>query len=370
VAHASLFRPEGAFSMGMELLEPRPSGFCIRESSETGPRRSLKEGMNMAIRTTVVGSYPKPPDEGRPFTLRKTLHALEKAEADEGDLRAAQDDLVRDVIAEQEEAGIALVTDGLVRWDDIVTPFAGTFEGFTVGGLLRWFDNNVYYRRPICIRPVEWRRPASVEAFRFAQSVARVPVKAVIPGPVTFARLSVDEHYGDHSHFTMAVAEALAHEAAALQEAGAGFIQIDEPALLDAPEDLELARRSLGVITDGLTGVETTLATYFGDAKRIGSEIFSLPVNGFGFDLVAGAENLELVRSAPPDSFVQAGIVDARNTKLEDLADLTRSVEKLAGIVGLERLSVSPSAGLEFLPREKARLKLRRLVEAVEMVEV
>jgi 5-methyltetrahydropteroyltriglutamate--homocysteine methyltransferase len=324
----------------------------------------------MAIRTTVVGSYPKPPDEGRPFTLRKTFHALEKGEADQADLRAAQDQLARDVITEQEDAGIDLVTDGLVRWDDIVTPFARAFDGFTIGGLLRWFDNNVYYRRPVCVGPVDWRGPASVDAFRFAQSVARVPVKAVIPGPVTFARLSVDEHYGNHSRFTMAVADALAREAIALQEAGARFIQIDEPSLLGAPEDLELARHSIDVITNALTGIETTLATYFGDAKRLGTEIFSLPVSRLGFDLVSGAENLELIRSAPRGTLIQAGVVDARNTKLEDLADLARSVEQLGGIVGPERLTVSPSAGLEFLPREKARLKLRRLVEAVEKVEV
>jgi 5-methyltetrahydropteroyltriglutamate--homocysteine methyltransferase len=368
VTHASLFHPEGAFSMarasGAEI-----AGFRFRMAQEEDAAR-FEKGRNMAIRTTVVGSYPKPPDEGKPFTLRKTLHAIEKGEADEGDLRGAQDDLVREVIAEQEAAGIDVVTDGLVRWDDIVTPFARTFEGFAIGGLLRWFDNNVYYRRPICVGPVEWRRPASVDAFRFAQSVARGPVKAVIPGPVTFARLSVDEHYGDHSRFTAAVAAALGREAAALQEAGAAFIQIDEPSLLDAPEDIELARRSLGVVTNGLTGVETTLATYFGDAKRVGADIFSLPVSRLGFDLVSGAENMELVRSAPPDVLFQAGVVDARNTKLEDLGDLARSIEQLAGIVGPERLSISPSAGLEFLPREKARLKLRRLVEAVEKVEV
>ena len=344
--------------------------FPYRMAHERDHADRSRKGRNMAIRTTVVGSYPKPPDEGRPFTLRKTLHALEKGEADEADLRTAQDHLVREVIAEQEEAGIELVTDGLVRWEDIVTPFARTLDGFTIGGLLRWFDNNVYYRRPICVGPVEWRRPASVDAFRFAQSVARGPVKAVIPGPVTFARLSVDEHYGDHSRFTMAVAEALGREAAALQDAGARFIQIDEPSLLDAPEDLELARRSLGVITDGLTGLETTLATYFGDAKRLGAEIFSLPVSRFGFDLVSGADNLEIVRSAPPDTLFQAGLVDARNTKLEDLGDLAQAIEELAGIVGPQRLAVSPSAGLEFLPREKARLKLRRLGEAVEKVEV
>ena len=122
----------------------------------------------MAIETTVVGSYPKPPDEGQTFTVRKTHHAIERGDATPEDLKKAQDELVTEVIEEQEDAGIDLVTDGHGRWDDILTPFARPMSGFEIGGLLRWFDNNVYYRRPICTGPIEWRGPASVDAFKFA----------------------------------------------------------------------------------------------------------------------------------------------------------------------------------------------------------
>jgi 5-methyltetrahydropteroyltriglutamate--homocysteine methyltransferase len=318
----------------------------------------------MAVETTVVGSYPKPPEEGRPFVVRKMLHARERGEATEEDVKGAQDDLVREVIAEQEAAGIDIVTDGQVRWDDILTPFARRISGFEIGGLLRWFDNNVYYRRPVCKGPVEWRGPASVEDYRFAASVASRPVKAAIPGPVTFARLSVDEHYGDHSDFVLSIAEVLAQEAFELEAAGAPIVQIDEPALLDAPEDLKLARRAISVITGGLRSAETTLATYFGDAKRLGRELFEIEVDGFGFDLISGPENRALIAEVPEGKRVQAGIVDARNTMLEGLDDLRSVIEELASVVGAERLRVSPSAPIEFLPREKARAKLERLCEA------
>ena len=320
----------------------------------------------MGIRTTVVGSYPKPPREGQPFVLRRTLHDLEAGVATAADVRRAQDDLVREVIAEQEAAGVDLVTDGCARWDDLLTPFAAHMAGFEVGGLLRWFDNNVYYRRPVCVGSVEWRGPASVEVYRFAASVASRPVKAILPGPVTFARLSVDEHYREHESFVLAIARVLAQEAFELQAAGAPVIQIDEPALLGAPEDLELAGRALGVIT-GELDTETLLVTYFGDAKRLGTELFRLPVEGFGFDLVAGPENAELIRQRP-NGKVQAGIVDARNTKLEPTEEVVRVIEGLARAVPPDSLLVSPSAGLEFLPRDKARAKLQRLSEAVERV--
>jgi 5-methyltetrahydropteroyltriglutamate--homocysteine methyltransferase len=322
----------------------------------------------MGIRTTVVGSYPKPPAEGDQFTLRKTLHAVERGDAGSDEVRAAQDDLVRDVIEEQQDAGIDVVTDGHVRWDDIVTPFAGHIAGFEIGGLLRWFDNNVYYRRPICMGEIEWRGPASVEAFKFAAEIANSDVKAVIPGPITFARLSVDEYYGDHEQFVLAIARVLAQEAFELQAAGARVLQIDEPALLGAPEDLQLAKDALGIVTDELDGIEVTLATYFSDAKRLGSEIFELPVTTWGFDLIAGRENSQIIDTAPDHASIQAGVVDARNTKLEDIDELSTSIDRLVTKLGAERLRVSPSAGLEFLPREKARAKLERLVEAARKV--
>lgn len=322
----------------------------------------------MSIETTVVGSYPKPPDEGQPFTVRKTLHAIEKGNATPDDLKKAQDDLVTAVIKEQEAAGIDLITDGHGRWDDILTPFARQINGFEIGGLLRWFDNNVYYRKPICTGPLEWGGPASVDAFKFAQSVAKNPVKAVIPGPVTFAHLSIDEHYADHENFVLAIARVLAQEAFELEAAGATVIQIDEPALLNAPEDLELAKNAIYIITDGLKSSETILATYFGDAKRLGPDLFDISVDGYGFDLISGPENVQLIRELPGEKKLQAGIVDARNTRLEDIDPLVRQIEELCSIVGEKCLRVSPSAGLEFLPREKARAKLEHLATAAKKV--
>ena len=322
----------------------------------------------MAITTTGVGSYPKAPEDGQPFVLRTTLHAVERGEASEQDVTRAQEELTRAVVSEQEEAGLSIVTDGQVRWDDIVTPFARNMSGFEIGGLLRFFDNNVYYRRPVCTDEVEWRGPSSVDGWSFAQSVVSRPVKAVIPGPVTFARLSVDEHYGDHEELVLALAAVLAQEAFELEAAGARFIQIDEPSLLTAPEDLELAARALDLVTGQLEQAEVTLATYFGDAKLLGPDLFLLPATTFALDLVSGPANWELVDELPHDKKLQAGIVDARNTKLEDEEELRRDMDHLAKKVGIERLIAAPSCGLEFLPRAGARRKLARLVAAAEGV--
>jgi 5-methyltetrahydropteroyltriglutamate--homocysteine methyltransferase len=145
-------------------------------------------------------------------------------------------------------------------------------------------------------------------------------------------------------------------------------IQIDEPSLLEAPEDLDLASTALGVVVGDLKQAETILATYFGDAKRLGPQIFELPVDTFGFDFVSGPDNHELVKEIPPEKKLQAGIVDARNTKLEDSDALVRTIGEFAELVGPQRLRVAPSCGLEYLPREKARAKLQRLSDAAKKV--
>jgi 5-methyltetrahydropteroyltriglutamate--homocysteine methyltransferase len=322
----------------------------------------------VAIRTTSAGAYPKPPDEGQTFVLRKTLQAMDRGEATPEDVRRAVEDLGRQMIEEQERAGLDLVTDGHPGWEDILTPFARHIGGFEIGGLLRWFDNNVYYRRPVSVGRIEWRGPSSVDAFKYANSVASKPVKAVIPGPITFARLSIDEYYSDHDKFVGAIAKVLAQEAFELEASGAEVIQIDEPALLDAPEDLALAREALATVTGELKSVTTILATYFGDAKRLGPDLFDLPVDGFALDFVAGPDNFELVKQFPKDKILQAGIVDARNTKLELVEDIVDHVKRLLESVDADRLWLAPSASLEFLPREKGRAKLERLTEAAGKV--
>ena len=320
------------------------------------------------ITTTVVGSYPKPPPEDRPgginqFELRRVLRSLERGEASVDDLHQAQDRLVAEVISEQEEAGIDVVTDGHVRWDDLVTPWASHMAGIELSGLLRYFDNNVYYRRPVCVGPVEWRGPVSVDAWRYADSVATKPVKAVIPGPLTIARLSLDDHYSSHDQFVLAVARVLAQEAFELEAAGARIIQIDEPVLLDAPEDLPLAKRALDAVVAELKLAQVVLATYFSDAKRLGAALFDMPADVFHLDFVSSPENEELISLIPSESKLQAGILDSRNTLLESSSEVGAVVHRLFETMGTERLSLAPSAGLEFLPRDKARAKLKRLTQ-------
>lgn len=324
----------------------------------------------MVARITVVGSYPKPPHEGEPFRLRKTVQAMDHGEASLVDVHAAQDDLIKEIIAEQIDAGVELVTDGQVRWDDGQTRFADGLEGFVTSGLIRYFDNNTYFRQPVVKDRVRRVGHIVLDEFLFATQHSSRPVKPVLTGPYTLAALSIDEHYGDAGALVRDLAEALNAEARDLAEAGAEAIAFDEPALAripgSPPGDLEAFSLVAATLVEGV-GAETVLQTYFGDVAVHGPGFFDMPFDVFGLDLVAGARNWETLPGFPGTKKLQAGIVDARNTRVEEAEAVAETIGRLARVVDPDRLWLSPSAGLEYLPREAAERKCRRLAEAANI---
>lgn len=322
-------------------------------------------------RVTVVGSYPRTPREGEEFPLRRVLQALDRGEVGEAQVDAVRDRLVREVIQEQVDAGVDVVTDGQVRWDDPQTRLAEGIEGMSIGGLIRYFDTNTYFRQPAVKGPIARGRPILVDEIRFAVSVSPAPVKAVLPGPYTMAALCSDEHYGDSTALLRDLAQALNAEAVELAAAGAAVVAFDEPALAQGagrpPGDLSLFASVAPALIRGI-GAPTQIQTFFGGVAALGPAFFELPFQIFGLDLVAAPDDEELLGSFPPDRDFSAGIVDGRNTKLESLQGLSDKIRRLQAEIG-DRLWVSPSCGLEFLPREAAQRKCARLAEAARMAE-
>ena len=122
---------------------------------------------------TVVGSYPRPPKEGGAFTLRKTLQALDRGEVSLEDVKRAQDDLVREVVAEQAAPASSWSrTARSAGWTARpISPAA--LDGFRIGGLIRYFDNNTYYRQPEVIGQIAREEPVIVPDYRFAAEASR-----------------------------------------------------------------------------------------------------------------------------------------------------------------------------------------------------
>lgn len=319
--------------------------------------------------TTVVGNYPKIPPSGPGVSnLRSSIHLFDEGKISLAQLHQVQDQNTIDVINEQVRAGTDLVTDGQVRWDDAQTYLAGRIEGFTLSGLVRWFDTNTYYRQPICRRKLAWKGPISVRDYKFAAEHSPRPVKAVITGPYTLARLSTNTHYNDFRSLALDLAQALNQEAQALQKAGATIIQFDEPAILRNKGDFGLFREAMASLTAGLT-VKTALYTYFGDISGLYPDFLRLPFQVFGLDFVTGQAHWSLLRDFPSDRELGLGIVDARNTRMETVEEIVQAVQRISKVVPPSRLYVNPSCGLEFLPRSSAYQKLARMAEGARKAQ-
>jgi 5-methyltetrahydropteroyltriglutamate--homocysteine methyltransferase len=264
-----------------------------------------------------------------------------------------------------------LVTDGQIRWDDALSYLARKLDGTQRGGLLRWFDNNFYFRQPVIVGKLRRKEPLVLGDWQKARRWAdKVLVKPVLTGPYTFAKLSLNEHYAHFADLLADVAAIWNEEAKALAEAGAPMVQLSEPAILFHPEDASLWTDAIRQVAEGVT-IPIALYTFFADASRVWDALMALPVQIIGLDFCSGEENrnADLVRTSfPADKKLGLGIVDARNIKPEPVDELARQIEQVASWVNAERLFVNPNCGLEFLPRADAKRKLETLSAAVRKV--
>jgi len=316
------------------------------------------------LKTTVAGSYPKITQDKSAPDLRSALNRFSEQQIPEEELEKVYQKTIKRVIKEQEEAGIDIITDGEIRWDDPVTPFAENIDGFEIGGLIRFFDNNFYYRRPIVKSSLVFRDYSTVDEFRFLKENSKKQIKAVLTGPFTFARLSKDECYNDLDRLTLDLAQILHKEAKKLEEAGAAFIQIDEPSFCFSPEKIDLVHEAIRIVTQGLKA-RTFLCLYFGGIRDLTPRLFDFPVDGIGIDIVSKPENSNLLLDNSFDKELILGCVDARNTRLEKEEDLLKLFEGVAKKIPEDKIYVSPSCGLEFLPHNNALLKMKTMTQAV-----
>src|SRR3989442_6128607 len=221
------------------------------------------------VQTTVVGTYPRIGETFKEQALRRGIGRLDRGEIGEAGLQVVERDTVRDVLREQNEIGIDLVTDGQISWYDSQSHFSGKLTSIEINGLVRYFDTNTYYRQPVVHGAVAWDEPVLVDEWKFAQANSKAPVKAVLTGPVTLASLALDKHYRSKKTLALDLATAIGEEVGTLVRAGASHVQIDEPVLTRHPEELTLVSEALERIRSYKADSTLTLFTYFGDVAPI-----------------------------------------------------------------------------------------------------
>ncbi len=312
--------------------------------------------------TTICGNYPRIDHQKTRVNLRTAINRLESGKIDQEEYESILRQTFERTINDQLEAGIDIITDGQITWQDLFSPFCEALENVAAGGLRRYFDNNVYYRRPQVTGEISRKRSIVADSPVFTEmKPATAMTKAVLCGPVTFALYSDDFHYGSIESLATAVAGVIREEIAALQQLGVSYVQLDEPGLPEHPEYVDLLVKLLPDMVNG-TDIHLGLAFYFTSLKTIASRLNEFPVDFLALDLVSHPDDMESLPIL--DKYeLHAGLIDARNIMLENIEEVHARLAWLQERVTPKRIVLTTSCGLEFLPRDYALDKMRHLVQ-------
>jgi 5-methyltetrahydropteroyltriglutamate--homocysteine methyltransferase len=316
--------------------------------------------------TTVVGSYPKPK------WLNRASDLHEDAEADFTDehLREAEDDACEVITHEHERAGIDVVCDGEMRRNEMVEFFAHRIDGYEFNGPVKVWGHN-YFDKPSVADEVAYDEPWLVDEFEFTTGVATRPVKVPITGPYTLANWSFNEAYDSEEELAYDLADLVNEEIEKLVEAGARYIQIDEPALATTPDDHAIVGKCLEHIAADIDDdVRLGLHVCYGDYSRIYPEMLEYPVDEYDLELANGDyEQLEVFTADEFTKDLALGVVDVHTAEVEPVEVIKENIKKGFEVVPPERLTVSPDCGLKLLPRDVAYGKMENMVKAAREVE-
>jgi len=343
----------------------------------------------------------------RPANLREAFARHDRGQISRDELRQAQDEAVREVIARQVEHGLPVVTDGEFRRHNFQESFSAAVSGFEVPQNISLY----YERRNVNLTPFEraeqnfdeagpaivTRRPAverlklvrnlPLEEFQFAQSVAQRPVKVTLLGPDRIAQRFKWEAsksvYKDLDDFVADVVAIERKMIAELVKAGCKYIQIDAPGYTAYVDQVSLGRmRSRGedternlqrsidadnALIEGFPNATFGIHVCRGNARTIDPNTGKLVPQWHregSYDAIAErlfndlkhprllleydsdrAGSFEPLRFVPKDKMVVLGLVSTKSSDLETVDDLKRRIDQASRHLPLDQLALSPQCG-------------------------
>lgn len=182
----------------------------------------------------------------------------------------------------------------------------------------KWFNTNYHYMVPEIDDTTEIKLSGNKPFELFAEAFKNgVKTKPVMIGVYTFLKLSKYTGNKTAIDFADAIAEAYADILQQFADAGAEWIQFDEPCLVMdmTTEDKVLFTQLYQKILSDKKGIKVLLQTYFGDVRDCYGEICGLNFDGVGLDFVEGKKNLELIQTNgfPTDKVLFAGVINGKN---------------------------------------------------------
>ena len=326
--------------------------------------------MSTLFPTTIAGSLPKPEWLAPPGQLWAPW--LLEGER----LAAGKRDAVRLALADQEHAGIDIVSDGEQTRRHFVTTLIEGLEGVdfehrkTVR-IRNRYDADV----PVVVGPVARRGPVFVDDARFLRSATEHRIKYTLPGPMTMVDTLYDAHYRSREKLAWAFAQILNAEALEIAAAGVDVVQFDEPAFnvyFDEVRDWGIA--ALERAADGLPCAGAVHICYGYGIKAniewkqsLGAQWRQYEQT---FPLLAGSKidqvSLECANSHVPLELlgllqgkdVLVGAIDVATDRVESAEEVAATLRAALAFVPPERVYACTNCGMVPLSREVARAKL------------
>jgi 5-methyltetrahydropteroyltriglutamate--homocysteine methyltransferase len=338
-----------------------------------------------------TGGYPRVGETPELRWLQQTIAAMQAGDRTTADLLDAQNAVTRQAIAAQVSAGLDVVTDGQIRWNDPISYLSGKLDNIEFSGSIPFFDTGRSCRQPLFSGKPLRRGHLIVDEYSFARNAlghlptpknkaGKLAIKPILTGPYTLAKFSLSSRSDNGDSEGLAAlesraqiyAEILAPEIEALAKAGAELIQIDEPAILSNPADWRLFEQTLSSLLAARDRsrkagrrIELALYTYFRDGAPLYEKLLELPVDVVGMDFTCGPALLDKVVATGSPKPIALGLIDGRKPQMENPGDVARQVERMfAGIAG-ERAYLGPSCGLEYLTNDAAIAKFTLLSKVI-----
>jgi 5-methyltetrahydropteroyltriglutamate--homocysteine methyltransferase len=224
----------------------------------------------------------------------------------------------------QRAAGLDFLSDGLLRWQDLFRPLVEGSEGLQARVLVRWFDNNSFFRAPeLTGGPLAGELPPWA-----LQNGVPEPRVATLPSPYLFSRVT---HGGRNRDDLMRglARDVLAPAAAALARAGHRLVHLEEPWIPYTGIDegsWPAFEDAMAAVREAAAGAAVVLHASYADVAPHADRLRRLPVDAVGIDFV---ETPLQALPAPWGTGLVAGCIDGRRSTVED-PDLVASFVRRA----------------------------------------
>jgi len=351
------------------------------------------------MKTTVIGSYPKPeyvkiPDWFRISSSEHHTHLVTDylKNEDQTKLEENFNKAIEEVIKEQVDLKIDVITDGEIRRENYIYAFCRSIKNIDFHILTeRELRNKAYKTKcPTIVDKLEIKDKSKYFSHEWYKSnqIAKkynATLKYTLPGPMSICETLSNTYYKDDKEICNELVPILRREILYLKSIGCKEIQIDEPLFARQPEKaLEWGIDLLNCIVKDISNVFFTVHICCGypnyldqfDYKKadnnsydiIAEKLDNSYINAISIEDGHCHQDLSFIKKIKKKTIV-FGVIAIAKSKVETVSEITERINEVLKFINKDRLIIAPDCGLGFLPKPILQNKLKNMVKAVKLLK-